>query len=244
MFQHKRFVASAIHQCMSNTEIECRDRLQKFRKLHERYLKDVAKKSDFFVRVWYAQRALDSLVVTFQALIDSIEDTDEKDRVVCEYQPRIEELKRKFSDDLESLRNRSGGGNHPLGVPRTNPSILYRSFSPESTIEERLEEFDFVLVRAWDDCTTRLVAASLEYDWFHWHMEDTQKAWNNAKAALEKLFDGIDDPEETKRLREEYKYFIWLVKSFATEREKFPWSKQSASNFNRALVQERLPWKP
>jgi hypothetical protein len=243
IIQQKRFVGTAIHQAMSNTEIECRDRLQRFRKLHEKYMNDVPYQSNFFVSVWYAHRAFDTLVATFQTLIDSIEDTDEKDRVLCEYQPRMEQLKRKFSDELESLKCRSGGGDYPLGVPRTNQSILYLSFSPESTIEERLEEFDFMVVRAWDDCTAKLVTAGQDYIWFYWYMAATQKASNDAEKALEKLFDGIDDPEETKRLLEEYNYFIWLVKNFASERDKFPWSKQSASNFNRALVQERLPWK-
>ena len=241
IIQQKRFVGTAIHQAMSNTEM-CKARLQWFRHCYEEYIRNVPYQSNFLVRVWHAHRAFDTLVATFQTLIDGIEDTDEKDRVLCEYQPSMERLKWKLSDDLEMLRYYTGGGDYPLGVPRTNQSILYYSFSPESTIEERLEEFDFMVVRAWDDCTTWL-APTDDVNFFRWHMADTQKAWSDAEEALEKLFDGTDDPEETKRLREEYHDSIMLMKNFASEREKFPGNKQSASIFNRALMQESFPWK-
>ena len=239
---HRSCVGTAINQSMYSDLETCQIYLRSFRHSYEEFKKNVPCQSKFLVRAWHVQRSFDTLVVTFQTLIDSIEDTDEKDRILCEYEPRMERLKWKYSDNLENLPHYTGGGEYPLGVPRTNQSILNYSFSPESTIEERLEEFDFMFVRAWDDCTN-LLAPTRDVNFFNWHLKDTQKVSSKAEAALQKLVDGTDDPEEVKRFREEYHDTIVLLKNFASEQETFPGNKQSASNFNRALMQESFPWK-
>ena len=246
MIQHERFVGTAIHQALSDAEIEFNKRYKTFRECFNKYIENIPCQPIFFRNVWYAHRAFDTLVATFQTLIDSIEDPDEKDWVLCKYQPRMEQLKWEFSDSLDYLQGHARGGNHPLGVPRANQSVLYYAFTPESTVKERLEEFDFMYVRAWDDCAVSLFNANRNSNNFCWHMADTQQACKEAEEALQTLLDGIDDPEEKNRVRDECQGFIWLAKNFANEREKFPWNKKSSSNFRMALIKktfpEKIPW--
>jgi hypothetical protein len=227
---------------MLQTEIAFKYYLEKFRECYCTFENSYCyHQSRFLFRLWCAHRTLDTTVAIFQTLIDSIEDPDEKDRILCEYRPRMKQLKVKFSEELESLRYDSGGGNHPLGVPRTNQSVLRHTFSPESAIEERLKEFDFMYACAWYACTTGLGAANEECGRICWLMADTQKACDEARDALQKLLREI--PEETERVRLEYQLHFMRMKQFDMERVKFPWNQQSASSFSNALIQEMSPEK-
>jgi hypothetical protein len=223
------------------TEIKFKYYLEKFRECYCRFEIIVCYYlSGFLLRLWLAHRTLDTTVAIFQTLIDSIEDPDEKDRILCEYRPRMKHLKDDFSENLEYLRCQSGGGNHPLGVPRTNQFVLRHTFSSESTIKERLKEFDFMYARAWYDCTTGLGAANHECGCICSLMADTQKAFDEARDALYKLLREIP-PEETERVRLEYRLHFMRMQQFDMERVKLPWNQQSASSFSNALIQEMSP---